>query len=63
MVESTGNIVLRQFYESEKKLRLLSTALKLKHKYKEITVSKFEFDWNDFVFVPNDSIEQLVLLR
>jgi len=53
------NISLRQVYESEKKLRLLST-LKLKLKDKGITL--VNFDSNDFVCVPNDSTEQLVLL-
>jgi len=53
------NISLRQVYESEKKLRLLST-LNLKLKDKEITLENFDFHWNDFVCVPNDSTEQLV---
>ena len=55
------NISLRQVYESENNLRLLST-LKLKLKDKEITLANFDFDWNDFLCVPNDSTEQLVLL-
>jgi len=54
------NISSRQVYESEKKLRLLST-LKLKLKDKELTLANFDFNWNDFVCVPNDSTEQLVL--
>jgi len=53
------NISLRQVYESENNLRLLST-LKLKLKDKEITLANF--DWNDFLCVPNDSTEQLALL-
>ena len=55
------DIFLRQVFESEKKLRLLST-LKLKLREKDITSTNFELDWNDFVRVPNDSPEQLVLL-
>jgi len=55
------NISLRQVYESGKKIRLVST-LKLKLKDKEITLANFDFDWNDFVCVPNHSSEQLVLL-
>ena len=50
------NISLQQIYESEKKLRLLST---LKLKDKETTLANF--DWNDFVCIPNYSSEQLVL--
>jgi len=43
------NNSLRQIYESEKKLRLLST-LKLKLKDKETTLANFDFDWNDFAY-------------
>ena len=49
-----------QVFETEKKLRLLST-LKLKLKEKEITLTNFEQDWNEFGGVPNDSNEQPVL--
>ena len=54
------NISLRQIYGSEKKLRLLST---LKLKDAEITLANFDLDLNSFVCAPNDSTEQLVLLR
>jgi len=55
------NMSLQQVYESEKKLRLLYT-LELKLKEKDITLTNFDFDWSEFVRVPNDSTEQLVLL-
>ena len=55
------NISLRQVFQSENKLRLLST-LKLKLKEKDMTLTNFEQDWNEFGRVPNDSNEQPVLL-
>ena len=48
------NISLRQVFESEKKLHLLST-LKLKLKEKDITLTRFELNWNQFGRAPNDS--------
>ena len=51
-----------KFMKVRKKLCLLST-LKLKLKDKEITFANCYFYLNDFVCVPNDSTEELVLLR
>ena len=55
------NISLRQVFESEKKLRLLST-LKVKFKEKDLTLTNFELNRNQFGRVLNDSNEQPVLL-
>ena len=55
------NISLRQIFESEKKLRLLST-LKLKLKEKDITLTNFELNWKQLDRLLNDSNEQPVLL-
>ena len=41
------DVSLRQVYESEKKIRMLSV-LKLKLDSKEITLSNFKLDWKDF---------------